>query len=88
VRVRALFELSNIEVLFYLHEKSEVRYSELLTKVVPSRSTLALTLRDLQADGLIERKVEATRPVQTRYRLTPKGRGVVEHLALIKKLVS
>jgi len=88
VKIKALFELSNVEILLHLQEKGEVRYSELLNKVIPSRSTLALTLRDLQTEGLIVRRVKTTRPIQTTYTLTQEGKMVAEHLALIRKLVS
>jgi len=74
-----------VKVLLYLFERRDARYSEILGEAVLSRSTLALTLRDLQEDQLIERRVIATRPVQTRYTLTGRGREIAEHLYAIKK---
>jgi len=88
MKMEAIFEISNIKVLLYLLEKGNARYSELLRDVIPSRSTLALTLKDLQDDHLVERKVEATRPVQTWYILTSRARKIAEHLSAIKKLTS
>ena len=87
MRMRAVLELSNIRVMFYLLERGSARYSEILKDVGLSRGALALALRDLQDGGLIERKVEATRPIQTTYSLTAKGKEITKHLEGIKKLV-
>jgi len=87
MKMRAVLELSNIRVMFYLLERGRARYSEILKGVGLSRGALALALRDLQDDGLIERKVEATRPIQTTYSLTAKGKEITKHLEGIKKLV-
>jgi len=87
MRMRAVLELSNIRVMFYLLERGSARYSEILKDVGLSRGALALALRDLQEDNLIERKVEATRPIQTTYSLTAKGKEITKHLEGIKKLV-
>lgn len=88
MKMKAIFEIAIIKVLLYLFETDNTRYSELLDEVIQSRSTLALSLRDLQDDQLIERRVIATRPVQTRYTLTSSGKDVAEHLSTIKKLIS
>jgi DNA-binding HxlR family transcriptional regulator len=88
MKIRAVLEINSIKVLMYLLENGNARYSELLSDLIPSRSTLALTLRCLQDDQLIERNVKASRPVQTWYTLTSTGREVAEHLSAIKKLVS
>jgi len=87
MRIDALFKLSTVKVLLALLEAGSMRYSELLDRVIQSRSTLALALRDAQKDRLIERTVEDTRPVQTRYSLTVRGREVAEHLIQIRKVV-
>jgi len=56
--------------------------------VTRSRSTLALALRELQEEKLIEREVVDARPVQTRYSLTGLGEEVAGHLSEIKRLIS
>jgi DNA-binding HxlR family transcriptional regulator len=61
---------------------------ELKEEVTRSRSTLALALRELQEERLIEREVVDTRPVQTRYSLTGLGAEVAGHLSEIKRLIS
>ena len=85
--MKDVFEIAIIKILLYLFETNDARYSELLDEVIQSRSTLALSLRDLQDDQLIERRVLASRPVQTRYTLTSEGKKVAEHLSTVKKLI-
>jgi len=87
MKMKAVLELSNIRVMLYLLERGSARYSEILKGVGLSRGALALALRDLQDDGLIERRVEATRPIQTTYSLTAKGKEIAKHLESMKKLI-
>ena len=87
MKMKDVFEIAIIKVLLYLFETNSARYSELLDEVIQSRSTLALALRDLQDDQLIERSVLASRPVQTRYTLTSKGNKVAEYLSSLKELI-
>jgi len=84
---KSIFELSDIKILVYLHEKKVARYSELLDYLIKSRSTLANSLRQLQNSRLIDRKVKDTRPVQTEYVLTKSGMRLVQLLMEIKKLL-
>jgi len=86
--MHGVFEIGSIKVILYLYNVGSMRYSELLRNLIPSRSTLALTLRDLQEDKLVERRVKVTRPVQTSYTLSDKGKQVAEHLSAIKSLIS
>lgn len=88
MRMRAVLELSNIRVMLYLLERGSARYSEILRGVGLSRGGLALALRDLQDDELVERRVKETRPIQTTYSLTAKGKEIAKHLEGIKKLIS
>ena len=73
---KALFELSDTKIVFYLKEHGPVRYSELLAKVAQSRVTLANSLVDLQEQELIIRKIKETRPIGTEYVLTEKGQNL------------
>jgi len=88
MEMKDVLEIAIIKVLLYLFETNDARYSEFLDEAIQSRSTLALALRDLQDDQLIERRVLATRPVQTWYTLTSIGKEVAKHLSAIKKLIS
>lgn len=73
--------------MLYLHSKHEARYSDLAKNVVRTRSVLSVSLQDLTARNFIERIVEPTTPVQTRYRLSDKGQKLVQYLVGIQKLL-
>ena len=82
-----LFETSDIRILAYLNAKSEARYSDLEKNVVRTRSVLSVSLQDLTARGLIDRMVEPSKPIQTKYKLSDKGKKIVQHLVEIRKLI-
>ena len=67
-------------ILIVLSERPH-RFSEFL-RAVPdiSRRMLAQTLRDLERDGMIVRRVFPTKPPSVEYRLSPLGRSVLEPL--------
>ena len=56
-----------------------------LRRTVPdiSQRMLTQTLRDLQRDGLIERRVFPTKPPSVEYSLSPLGLSLLEPLALL-----
>jgi DNA-binding HxlR family transcriptional regulator len=82
-----IFNLSDIKTLYYLSSNGESRYSDLLRGVRVTRGALATTLRDLTKRALVERNVEASVPIKTRYRLTPRGEKVVLKLRELQKLL-
>jgi len=88
LKVKGVIDAATIRILLHLSEMGDARYSELKEEVTRSRSTLALALRELQEERLIEREVVDTRPVQTRYSLTGLGAEVAGHLSEIKRLIS
>ncbi|MBV8803537.1 MAG: helix-turn-helix transcriptional regulator [Sinobacteraceae bacterium] len=58
------------------------RFGELRRAVFDiSQRMLTHTLRDLQRDGLISRKVHPTTPPSVEYALTPPGRSLLEPLS-------
>jgi DNA-binding HxlR family transcriptional regulator len=71
----------------HLQEKGQSRHSE-LEKLIGSRGTLATNLNDLMDEGLVARKVLPTKPIQSNYSLTEKGRIVGKLLSEINTLVS
>lgn len=85
---QTFFDTSDIKILFYLHENHEARYSELERDVIKTRSVLSVSLRDLSKRKLIDRTVETTKPIQTRYKLSDKGIKLVQLLVNIHKLMS
>jgi DNA-binding HxlR family transcriptional regulator len=52
-----------------------------------SRGTLSLSLKDLEEEGLIKRKVVDTKPIQSFYSLTDKGTKVAMELQQIQRLI-
>lgn len=75
--VRALNPLLqkwSIEICFLLRMRDTLRFGELKDGLpgIGSR-TLSQRLKELEAQGIIERKVYAEVPVRVEYKLTPKG---------------
>lgn len=90
--LRKLFRKGYIDALLFLDEKGSARFRDvrkfcLDNNIVESRGTVTTILRNLTDMKLIERKVVATRPVQTSYKMTALGKQVVEHLRSVKKLL-
>lgn len=70
--------------LLIIGEREVVRFNE-LSRLIPDVSSrmLSSTLRTLEADGLIDRKVYAVVPPKVEYRLTDVGKSL---LPLIRQL--
>lgn len=83
MRVSELLESPSIKILTYLHEKGQVRHSE-LEGVLKSRGTLGTNLNDLLSEGLIGRKVVPSKPIQSNYFLTDKGRNIAKLLTALE----
>jgi DNA-binding HxlR family transcriptional regulator len=66
-------------VLFVLEEEGELRFSHLQRKVSGvSQKMLTKTLRQLERDGLVKRRVHATVPARVDYKLSPLGESLSE----------
>lgn len=67
-----------IVILWYLYQKAPVRFNE-LHRMIPEATTKMFTqqLRELEADGLVERKVYPVIPPRVEYSLTTFGRSVL-----------
>lgn len=65
-------------VLLVINEAGIVRFNE-LGRMIPdiSRRVLSTTLKTLEADGLIDRKVYAQVPPKVEYTLTETGRSLI-----------
>lgn len=65
-------------VLLVINEAGIVRFNE-LGRMIPDISTrvLSTTLKTLEADGLIDRKVYAQVPPKVEYTLTATGRSLI-----------
>ncbi len=64
-------------VIYALDDKKEIRFSRLREEIGNvSQKMLTKTLRQLERDGLVARKVHATVPPRVDYRLTRLGRSL------------
>ena len=73
-------------VLLVLEEGGIMRFNELGSTIgIISQKMLTVTLRTLEADDLIKRKVYAQIPPKVEYELTSRGKSLLPHL---HKLVS
>jgi len=84
VKISDLLHTPSIEILLFFYKEGEVRYTD-LAKLIASRGTLSLNLKELDEEGLIQRRVVTTKPIQAYYSLTEKGRGIAAHFEKIKK---
>jgi DNA-binding HxlR family transcriptional regulator len=80
VKISDLVESPCVQILLFIHSKGEVRHSE-LERLIRSRGTLSSNLNDLLKEGLLRRKVVASKPIQSNYSLTDKGKEVAKVLA-------
>lgn len=67
-----------IVILWHLYQKAPVRFNE-LHRLIPEATTKMFTqqLRELEADGLVERKAYPVIPPRVEYSLTAFGRSVL-----------
>ena len=71
----------SILVMMILNEGETFRFNE-LQKIIGdiSQKMLTVTLRSLEADGLISRKVYPEVPPRVEYRLTDMGNSLIPHI--------
>lgn len=71
-------------VLYTINENEVVRFSE-LCKAIPDVSSrmLSETLRVLEADGFISRKIYPVVPPKVEYRLTRLGASLIPHIVAL-----
>ena len=84
MKISVLIQTPSVRILLFLYKKGEVRYTD-LAKLIASRGTLSLSLKELDEEGLIQRRVVTTKPIQTYYSLTDKGKEIATHFERIKK---
>ncbi|MFQ6129826.1 MAG: winged helix-turn-helix transcriptional regulator [Candidatus Hadarchaeaceae archaeon] len=84
MKISDMLEAPCARILFFLHGRGEVRYSK-LARLIVSRGTLSLNLKHLGQEGLVQRRIVATKPIQSLYSLTEKGSRVARKLADVRK---
>ena len=68
-------------VLVTLHANGIMRFSDIQRTIGDiSQRMLTVTLRSLETDGMLERKVYAQVPPKVEYRLTERGRSLMPHI--------
>ena len=86
VKISSLLQTPSVKILLFLLERGDVRYAD-LTKLMTSRGTLSLNLKELSEEGLMQRRIVTTKPIQAHYSLTEKGKQIAIHLDRIQKIV-
>lgn len=84
MKISDMLEAPCARIVFFLHDRGEVRYSKLVG-LIPSRGTLSLNLRHLEREGLIRRRIVAAKPIQSLYSLTEKGTKIARKLAEVRR---
>lgn len=84
VKISTLLETPSVRILLFLQEKDEARYAD-LTKLIASRGTLSINIRELEEEDLVQRRVVTTKPIQAHYSLTRKGTEITSYFDKIKK---
>jgi DNA-binding HxlR family transcriptional regulator len=76
----------SVLVLMLLDEAEVMRFNEIYGCIgTISQKMLTVTLKSLEADGLVLRKVYPQIPPKVEYRLTPRGKSLIPHLRELVK---
>ncbi len=86
MKLSTILKLPTLRLILFLHDKGEVRYSE-LDKLISSRGTLSLSLKELEQEGLVQRRIVTSKPIQAYYSLTGNGRDAAKRLREIEMLL-
>lgn len=71
----------SILILLTLHEHGTMRFNELRGEMEDiSQKMLTVTLRTLEADNLVQRKMYPEIPPRVEYTLTERGRSLMPHI--------
>ena len=71
----------SVLVLLLLEEGEVMRFNEIFGSIrTISQKMLAVTLKSLEADGLVNRTVFPQIPPKVEYKLTTRGKSLIPHL--------
>ncbi len=85
LRITQITKTPTVRIMLCLYQNGEARHAQ-LSKLTTSRGTLSISLRELEEDGLVQRKILDTKPLQSIYSLTDKGHLIAKHLFEIEKI--
>ena len=84
VKISKILALPNVKIILLLQQRDEVRYSD-LARLIKSRGALSNAFKELTEEKLLQRRIDqTTRPVQSFYSLTRKGKEIGQELWKIK----
>ena len=86
MKISSMLQAPAIKILLFLYETGEARYTE-LADLITSRGTLSVNLKELEEETLIQRRVVASRPIESYYSLSEKGHEVAKRFDEIKRLM-
>jgi len=87
VKISALIDSPSVQILLFVYPKQEVRHAD-LERLIGSRGTLSSNLNDLLDEGLLRRRVVASKPITSNYSLTEKGKEVTAVLTELRNLLT
>lgn len=71
----------SVLILMVLEEGEILRFNEIFNSIQTiSQKMLTVTLKTLEADGLVSRTVYPQIPPKVEYQLTPRGKSLLPHL--------
>lgn len=85
LKISQIIENPSIRIILYLNQKGQARHAD-LGKLITSRGTLSISLKDLENEEIIQRKILDTKPIQSIYSLTEKGKNIAQPLKEIEQL--
>lgn len=72
MKVAKILEIPSIRILLFIQDNNEVRHSD-ISRMIESRGTVSYSLKELEEEGLLQRRIVPTKPIQSNYSLTSKG---------------
>jgi DNA-binding HxlR family transcriptional regulator len=87
VKISVLLDSPSVQILLFVYQKQEVRHAD-LERLIGSRGTLSSNLNDLLEEGLLRRRVVASKPIMSNYSLTEKGKQVTAVLTELRNLLT
>ena len=84
LKISQLIKTPTVRILLGLYQNGDLRHAQ-IAQLTTSRGTLSLSLRELEQEGLIQRKLLDTKPLQSIYSLTEKGKTIAQQLTQIQQ---